>query len=95
MTAEGAATATVDVYWRPGCGFCAALFRGLRQAGLPFREIDIWEDPEAAAFVRAHARGNETVPTVDVAGTVLVNPPAGRVVALAAEAGIEAVEPAG
>lgn len=95
MSAEGRAAPTVDVYWRPGCGFCAALFRGLRRAGLPHREIDIWEDPEAAAFVRAHARGHETVPTVDVAGTVLVNPPASRVVALAAEAGIEAEAPTG
>ena len=51
-------------------------------------EIDIWSDPEARAFVRAHADGTETVPTVDVAGTVLVNPSARRVVALAADAGI-------
>jgi glutaredoxin-like protein len=86
-------TATVDVYWRPGCGFCSALFRSLRRAGLPFREVDIWEDPDAAAFVRAHARGNETVPTVDVAGTVLVNPQARQVLDLAAEAGIELVDP--
>jgi glutaredoxin-like protein len=95
MNAEGSAAPTVDVYWRPGCGFCSALFRGLRRAGVPFREIDIWEDPEAAAFVRAHARGNETVPTVDVAGTVLVNPPASRVVDLATQAGIELVGPEG
>jgi hypothetical protein len=57
-------------------------------------EVDIWSDPEAAAFVREHADGNETVPTVDIAGTVLVNPPAGRVVELAAAVGI-AGTPAG
>ena len=38
--------------------------------------------------MRHHAGGNETVPTVDVGGTVLVNPSARRVTALAAEAGI-------
>ncbi len=78
----------VDVYWRPGCPFCTMLFRGLRGAGLPMRELDIWDDPEAAAFVRAHANGNETVPTVDIAGTVLVNPSAKTVLDLAAKAGI-------
>lgn len=78
----------VTVYWRPGCPFCGSLRRGLRRAGLATEEIDIWSDPEARAYVRSHADGNETVPTVDIAGTVLVNPSARRVVALAADAGI-------
>jgi glutaredoxin-like protein len=78
----------VTVYWRPGCAFCSSLRRGLRRSGLATREVDIWSDPEAAAFVRAHARGNETVPTVDIGGTVLVNPSARRVVDEAAAAGI-------
>lgn len=81
-------TPTVTVYWRPGCPFCISLRRGLSRAGLATGERDIWSDPSAAAFVRAHADGNETVPTVDVAGTVLVNPSARRVLALAAEAGV-------
>jgi len=85
--AGGAATA-VDVYWRPGCGFCAWLFRSLEKDGVPLRRINIWEDPVGAAFVRAHANGNETVPTVDVAGTVMVNPPARDVIRLAVDAGI-------
>lgn len=83
----------VRVYLRPGCGFCSSLRRGLRREGLPFDEIDIWQDPEAAAFVRRHAGGNETVPTVDIAGTVLVNPPAHVVVDLATAAGIELADP--
>lgn len=83
----------VVVYWRPGCGFCSSLRRGLERAGLPTREVDIWSDPDGAAQVRAAANGNETVPTVAIAGQFLVNPPAGTVVALAAEAGIEATAP--
>ena len=83
----------VDVYWRPGCGFCMGLKHGLQKAGLEVREINIWDEPDAAAFVRAHARGNETVPTVDVNGTVMVNPPARVVVAMAREAGIEIPDP--
>lgn len=64
----------VTVYWRPGCPYCAALRRGLRRAGLVTAEVNIWTDPEAATIVRSVAGGNETVPTVVVAGTGLVNP---------------------
>jgi glutaredoxin len=85
----------VTVYRRRGCAFCAVLRRRLRRAGLDVVERDIWEDPEAAAFVRRHAGGNETVPTVDVAGTVLVNPSADRVLALARERGLAEPAPPG
>ena len=85
----------ITVYWRRGCPYCASLRRGLRRAGLPTAEVDIWSDPEGAAFVRGHADGNETVPTVDIGGTVLVNPPARRVVDLAVAAGVRAAPPAG
>jgi len=78
----------VTVYWRPGCRYCASLRRGLARSGLVTREADIWADPSAAAFVLAHAGGNETVPTVDIGGTVLVNPSARQVVDRAAAAGI-------
>lgn len=74
--------------------FCASLRRQLRRTGLATTERDIWADPDAAAFVRDHARGNETVPTVDVAGTVLVNPTARQVLAAARDAGLPAPEPA-
>ena len=87
------APAQVTVYWRPGCGFCFMLRRGLRKAGVPTVEVNIHDDPEAAAFVRRHARGNETVPTVDVAGTVLVNPRAGQVAELARAAGVPMTGP--
>jgi mycoredoxin len=66
----------VTVYWRPGCGFCVALRRGLERQGLAFAQVDIWDDPEGAAFVRSVAGGNETVPTVRVADVALVNPTA-------------------
>jgi len=73
-TVETPGSDLVTVYWRPGCPYCAALRRGLRRAGLPTAEVNIWTDPEAAAIVRSIAGGNETVPTVVVAGTGLVNP---------------------
>ena len=64
----------IDVYRRDGCGFCWRLERQLAGSGLPVRYHDIWRDDEARAFVRAHNRGNETVPTVAVGGRVLTNP---------------------
>lgn len=74
----------VTVYWRPGCGFCSMLRRSLRDAGVELDEHDIWQDEDDAAFVRSVARGNETVPTVVVAGQVLVNPRATEVLAILA-----------
>ncbi len=71
----------VTVYWRPGCGFCHILRRELDRAGIERTEVNIWDDPDAAAVVRSHARGNETVPTVLVGGVALVNPNAPEVIA--------------
>lgn len=65
---------TITFYWRPGCGFCMRLERGLQALGLPFDRRNIWEDAEAAAAVRSIANGNETVPTVVVGDAGMVNP---------------------
>ena len=64
----------LDVYWRPGCPFCSSLKRSLKRRGVPMRFHNIWEDARAADVVRAAAGGNETVPTVVIAGRSLVNP---------------------
>jgi mycoredoxin len=77
--------AAVTVYWRPGCGFCGALLRGLERQELPFARVNIWDEPDAAAFVRSVADGNETVPTVVVGPMALVNPSAREVLAAVAE----------
>jgi glutaredoxin len=77
----------IIVYRRDRCPYCALLRRGLRRAGVVAVERDIWADPGAAAFVRSHAGGNETVPTVDVAGAALVNPSVRQVLGAAREAG--------
>jgi len=77
-------TEGIIVYSRPGCPFCFSLRGGLRRAGLPFREVNIWDDPNAAAFVRSVASGNETVPTVSIGKVSLVNPSARRVLEVVA-----------
>lgn len=70
----------VTLYWRPGCPYCIKLRAQLRLARIPYRKVNIWRDPDAAAFVRSVADGNETVPTVVVGdGPAMVNPSPGRI----------------
>ena len=72
----------VTLYWRPGCPFCSRLTAAMRAEGIEYRAVNIWDDPDAAAFVRSVANGNETVPTVTVGSVALVNPPVERIVEL-------------
>lgn len=76
---------TITVYWRPGCGFCAALLGDLDRSRVPHRRVNIWDDPTAAATVRSLAGGNETVPTVTVGPAALVNPTLDELLAVAAQ----------
>lgn len=80
-------SAEITVYWRPGCPFCGSLFRQLERESVPHRRVNIWDDPAAAAIVRAVANGHETVPTVvigGVGGVGLVNPRVSEIMAVAA-----------
>ena len=67
------------VYWRPGCPFCLRLRVGLRLTRTPHQLVNVHEDPEASAFVRAHNGGDELVPPVAVGDRVLSNPSVGQV----------------
>lgn len=76
---------SVEFFWRPGCPFSAMLERDLAGANIPISKRNIWEEPEAAEFVRSVANGSETVPTIFVGGKAMVNPPIGDVTKLLAE----------
>lgn len=78
----------IKFYWRPGCGFCRMLEHSLAKHDVAVTKINIWEDPDAAAIVRGHARGNETVPTVVIGSVGLVNPSAKEVIAEAGAQGV-------
>ncbi|WP_063735155.1 glutaredoxin domain-containing protein [Streptomyces sp. RTd22] len=67
------------VYWRPGCAYCIRLRTRLGRRARRAHWVDIWRDPEGAAAVRAVNDGNETVPTVVVAGQPHTNPDPGWV----------------
>lgn len=64
----------VVIYWRPGCGFCAVLRARLGALGDRASWVNIWQDEEAAAYVRSVNDGDETVPTVVMDGEPLTNP---------------------
>ncbi|MCE0485528.1 glutaredoxin domain-containing protein [Ornithinimicrobium sediminis] len=64
----------VVVYWRPGCGFCGRLRSGLGGLADDAHWVNIWQDDEAAAFVRSVNDGNEVVPTVVIDGLPFTNP---------------------
>jgi mycoredoxin len=80
-----ARAAAITVYSRPGCPYCSMLRGGLRRGDVAFHEVNIWDDPAAAAFVRSVANGNETVPTVTVGDVTVVNPSAKQVMEMARE----------
>ncbi len=62
------------VYWRAGCKYCLRLRFRLGRNARRVHWVDIWRDPAGATTVRAANGGNETVPTVVVAGEPHVNP---------------------
>jgi mycoredoxin len=64
------------------CGYCVRLKRFFEREGIAYREVNIEEDPEAAAFVMSVNGGNQTVPTVRFPnGAALTNPSPAEVVA--------------
>ncbi|MFD8045557.1 glutaredoxin domain-containing protein [Streptomyces chartreusis] len=71
---RGAADGRPVVYWRPGCPYCMRLRVRLGRAARQAHWVNIWRDPAGAAAVRAVNDGNETVPTVVVAGQSHTNP---------------------
>lgn len=77
----------VEVFWRPGCPYCARLRRDLRRRGIEATWRNIWDDPAAATVVRAANGGNETVPTVRAGDQLLTNPTGQQVAAALTNAG--------
>ena len=70
----------IDLYWRPGCGFCSSLRRGLDKLGLERVEHNIWDDPSDAGGRpppckrqrdRADGRGRRPGPRQPVAETAV------------------------
>lgn len=75
---QARANGQLIAYWRPGCVHCERLRADLRgERGVLW--VDIWQDPEAAAFVREVNDGHELVPTVIAGQAVWPNPGVAKV----------------
>lgn len=86
--ARAAAEGKVVIYWRKGCPFTRRLRMVLGRRGAEAVWVDIWADPDGAAYVRSVNDGNETVPTVVIDGLAHTNPsPRTVVAALAGRSG--------
>ena len=71
---QSADTGAPVVYWRPGCSYCLRMRIALGRLGSRAIWVDVSQDRDASARVRAANAGNETVPTVFVGDVVAVNP---------------------
>lgn len=73
-------TDTFTMYSTPWCGYCRTLKSRLSREGIEFDEVDIEQQPEAAAIVERANEGSQTVPTLVFAdGTALTNPSVAQV----------------
>jgi mycoredoxin len=68
------AQAPVVVYGTRWCAASQTVRRYLDRMGIPYRFVDLEQDPLAAAQVRWVAGGTVSHPTVSVAGEFLVQP---------------------
>jgi glutaredoxin len=65
--------AGVVLYCTPWCPGCRLARDFLNRHGIPHMEIDISSDRNAAKLVRGWANGNETTPTFNIRGTIVVD----------------------
>lgn len=78
-------TTGIIMYTTPWCGYCIRLKHSMQRYGIEFQEIDITEDPAAAAYVESVNGGNQTVPTVLLPdGSAVTNPSIQQIIAATA-----------
>jgi mycoredoxin len=65
---------TVTLYSASWCGYCRIAKRFLDDQQVPYIEIDIDQDEEAAKRVELWNNGDRIIPTLDIDGTILTNP---------------------
>ncbi len=63
----------IVMYCTPWCGDCKRARAWLEEQHLPYTEVNIAQNRKAAAQVRAWANGNETTPTFDIDGVIVVD----------------------
>jgi mycoredoxin len=68
----------IRVYGTDSCPMTKASLLYLDSQAIPYEYIDIEEDAEAAAWVRAHNGGKERKPTIEIGKQILVEPSDGE-----------------
>lgn len=63
----------IVMYCTPWCGDCKQARAWLAEHKIAYREVDISRNRKAAAQVRRWANGNETTPTFDIDGKIIVD----------------------
>ena len=82
MSTTTPAEGTITMYSTTWCGYCRRLKTQLDSAGIGYTEVNIEQDPQAAAFVEQVNGGNQTVPTVVFPdGSAATNPSLAEVTA--------------
>ena len=71
--AEPVPTADVVLYCTPWCPSCRRARAYLKENDIDYTEVDISKNRAAAERVRGWANGNETTPTFDIKGTIIVD----------------------
>lgn len=67
--------AVVTMYSTVWCGYCRRLKSQMEREGIPYVEVDIEQDADAAELVMSVNGGYQTVPTVVFPdGSALTNP---------------------
>lgn len=64
MTTTLPETGAVTMFSTTWCGYCRRLKSQMDEAGIAYTEVNIEEQPDAAAFVEQVNGGNQTVPTL-------------------------------
>ena len=65
----------ITMYSTSWCGYCRRLKIAFDSEGIAFKEVNIEEDEDAAAWVMDANGGNQTVPTLRFEdGSALTNP---------------------
>ena len=71
--AQSEPSAEVVLYCTPWCPACRKARAYLQEHGIQYVEVDISRDRAAAQRVRGWANGNETTPTFNIKGTIIVD----------------------
>ena len=60
--------ANIEVYWRPGCGFCMKALDFLESKNLNLTKYNIWEDASSKEEMTERSKGARTVPQIFIDG---------------------------